>query len=83
MVWGGNRDDNSTNCLYGPCSNDFNLTETNHHFLIENWDRDDESFVEFTISEFEPLTRSAKRLTTYSIVVLISMLFLSSPIDVF
>ena len=38
MVWGGDRDDNVTNCLHGPCVNEYNLTKTNHHFLIENWE---------------------------------------------
>jgi len=57
MVWGGDRDDNVTNCLHGPCVNEYNLTKTNHHFLIENWDREKESFVEFSITEFEPLAR--------------------------
>lgn len=57
MVWGGDRDDNVTNCLHGPCANEFNLTKTNHHFLIENWDREKESYVEFSITEFEPLVR--------------------------
>ena len=57
MVWGGDRDDYVTNCLYGACENEFNLAKTNHHFLIENWDREKESFVEFSITEFEPLAR--------------------------
>lgn len=77
MVWGGDRDDNVTNCLYQQCANDFNLTNINHHFLIENWDRDVESSITFTVTEYEPLARGAKRLAMYSFVTFISMLFLT------
>ena len=79
MVWGGDREDNGTNCLYDVCVNDFNLTGTNHHFLIENWDREKESSVSFSITEFEPLVNSAKRLATYSFVVFISIFILITP----
>ena len=53
MVWGGDRDDFDTNCLTKPCTNAYNLTNVNHHFLIQNWDRDENSFVELSISETE------------------------------
>ena len=53
MVWGEDRYDKASNCIDLPCTNEYNLTTTNHHFLIQNWDREENSYLELSISEEE------------------------------